>query len=185
MSYRDTLFPVEYVPTVTNCYYSVRVHFCFRTQVVDPIVHQKCITKGMIANVTLFDTAGHDFYSSFRAELYPDASAIAICFDVTNSDSFRYVESHWIKEVKLHAPHAPVILVGTKADLRGSGASVTQKEINQQMKAIGAVTYYECSAKNLSGVATVFDKLIARGAKYEMEKRGQTQPEQKKRCLIC
>ena len=41
-----------------------------------------------------------------------------MCFSVTSTASLGNVESKWIPEVNHHCPDAPIILVGTKADLR-------------------------------------------------------------------
>ena len=41
-----------------------------------------------------------------------------VCFSVTSTASLGNVESKWIPEVHHHCPEAPIILVGTKADLR-------------------------------------------------------------------
>ena len=41
-----------------------------------------------------------------------------VCFSVTSKASLGNVEEKWIPEVHHHCPDAPIILVGTKADLR-------------------------------------------------------------------
>ena len=41
-----------------------------------------------------------------------------VCFSVTTPSRLENVESKWIPEVTLHCPGAPIILVGTHADLR-------------------------------------------------------------------
>ena len=41
-----------------------------------------------------------------------------VCFSVTDPASLRNVEFKWIPEVTHHCPDVPIMLVGTKADLR-------------------------------------------------------------------
>ena len=41
-----------------------------------------------------------------------------VCFSVTDQVSLDNVDSKWIPEVSHHCPGVPIILVGTKADLR-------------------------------------------------------------------
>ena len=41
-----------------------------------------------------------------------------VCFSATSNASLSNVESKWIPELNRHCPGAPIILVGTKADLR-------------------------------------------------------------------
>ena len=67
------------------------------------------------------------------------------------------VHTQWYPEVSHHCPNTPVILVGTKLDLRGDKetikklkekrlAPITYSQGLEMMKEIGAVKYLECSA---------------------------------------
>ena len=77
----------------------------------------------------------------------------------------------WYPEVRHHCPDVPIILVGTKLDLRDNKETVEKlKEKNcvpisyqvgtQMSKEIGAVKYLECSALTQHGLKVVFDKVI-------------------------
>lgn len=55
-------------------------------------------------------------------------------------------------------PTIPVILVGCKADLRGSsGQFVTREQGERVAQTIGARAYKECSALKIEGVDDVFE----------------------------
>jgi len=41
-----------------------------------------------------------------------------VCFSVVNPNSYDNVTSKWVPELRLHCAEAPIILVGTKIDLR-------------------------------------------------------------------
>ena len=41
-----------------------------------------------------------------------------VCFSVSDTVSLERVESKWIPEVNHHCPGVPIMLVGTKSDLR-------------------------------------------------------------------
>ena len=41
-----------------------------------------------------------------------------VCFSVNSTDSLENVKTKWIPEVAHYCPGVPIILVGTKADLR-------------------------------------------------------------------
>lgn len=70
-----------------------------------------------------------------------------------------------------HCPNTPIILVGTKLDLRDDRETIDklkEKKLDpityakglQQGKEIGAVKYLECSALTQKGLKTVFDEAI-------------------------
>ena len=67
------------------------------------------------------------------------------------------MSTQWHPEVSHHCPNTPVILVGTKLDLRDDKetieklkekrlAPITYQQGLQMMEEIGAVKYLECSA---------------------------------------
>lgn len=70
-----------------------------------------------------------------------------------------------------HAPDVPIILLGTKADLRDDESMakllaakgmrmVTAEEGQARAKEIGAVRYVECSALTQEGLKDAFDEAI-------------------------
>ncbi|MCL4124653.1 UNVERIFIED_CONTAM: hypothetical protein GTU68_042269, partial [Idotea baltica] len=77
----------------------------------------------------------------------------------------------WYPEVRHHCPNTPIILVGTKLDLRDD--KDTLEKLNDKKlkpitypaglsmaKEVGAVKYLECSALTQKGLKTVFDEAI-------------------------
>jgi cell division control protein 42 len=63
--------------------------------------------------------------------------------------------------VKHHCPDTPIILCGTKIDLRNSNPkSLGQKEGETLATKIKAVKYVECSAMTREGLKDVFDEAI-------------------------
>ncbi|KAJ3108807.1 Dynein heavy chain 7, axonemal [Phlyctochytrium bullatum] len=77
----------------------------------------------------------------------------------------------WYPEIGHHAPNTPIILVGTKLDLREDRemieklrekrmAPITYPQGIQMAKDIGAVKYLECSALTQKGLKNVFDEAI-------------------------
>lgn len=94
-----------------------------------------------------------------------------ICFSLTSPASFENVRAKWYPEVNHHCPNAPVVLVGTKLDLRDDKEtieklkekklqSITTAQGLQMAKEIGAVKYLECSALTQKGLKQVFDEAI-------------------------
>jgi len=97
--------------------------------------------------------------------------------------------SKWYPEISHHAPNIPIILVGTKLDLRDDPktiqglrdkrmAPITYPQGIQRQKEINAVRYLECSALTQKGLKNVFDEAI-RAVLMPAPK-----PSSKKRCTI-
>jgi len=154
--YTANAFPGEYVPTVFDNY---------STQVgVDDNGTKRTITLG------LWDTAGQEDYDRLRPLSYPNTDIFLACFSVMSPESFDNIDAKWLKEVKHHS-QAPLMLVGTKSDLREDEAELEKLKKNNRSpvaaataqryaKEKGFTKYMECSAKNQKGLKDVFDEAI-------------------------
>ena len=122
-------------------------------------------------NLQLWDSAGQEEYQEARKTIYPDANLVMIAFSVAEPDSLANVENIWIGEASAFCPGIPVILVGTKTDLREDEKTiqdlklrnlhpVTYTEGVTMAKSIGAKAYIECSAKEGYNVKAVFDEAM-------------------------
>jgi len=94
-----------------------------------------------------------------------------VAFSLISRASFENVTQKWCPELKHHCPGVPMILVGTKLDLRSDANTVAKlREKNQtaitfeegleRAKQIGATKYLECSALTQKGLKNVFDEAI-------------------------
>ncbi|KAJ3340107.1 Rho GTPase protein rac1 [Entophlyctis luteolus] len=122
-------------------------------------------------NLVLWDTAGQEDYDRLRPLSYPQTDVFLICFSLVNPSSFENVKAKWYPEVSHHAPESPIILVGTKLDLRDDReivqrlathrmAPIQYQQGSIRAKEIGAVKYLECSALTQKGLKNVFDDAI-------------------------
>jgi len=163
ISYTTNAFPGEYIPTVFDNY-SANV-----------------MVDGKPINLGLWDTAGQEDYDRLRPLSYPQTDVFLVCFSVISTSSFENVKTKWVPEIQHHAPNVPIVLVGTKSDLRKDEKTVKQLESRQQYmvnvenaqtmaKDIGAVKFLECSALTQEGLKQVFDDAI-RAAMNKPEKK--------------
>lgn len=74
----------------------------------------------------LWDTAGHENYDRLRPLSYPEADVFIICFSVVNLHSYKNVRERWYPEITSHQPDLPILLVGTKIDLREDPVMLNQ-----------------------------------------------------------
>jgi len=153
ISYTTNSFPGEYVPTVFDNY------------------NANAIVEGNPVNLGLWDTAGSEEYDTLRPLSYPGTDVFIICFSIFSPESFESVTKKWNVEITDNTPDVPIILVGTKADLRSKPEAIQSlKEINQEpistkrgeelAKKIGAKRYLECSALTQDGLAKVFEEAV-------------------------
>uniref|UniRef100_A0A6B2LQD0 Uncharacterized protein n=1 Tax=Arcella intermedia TaxID=1963864 RepID=A0A6B2LQD0_9EUKA len=102
---------------------------------------------------------------------YPQTDVFLCAFSVVSPSSFENIGEKWYPEVSHHCPNTPIILVGTKVDLREDAgtieklASKKQAPISyeqglQMVQEISAVKYMECSALTQTGLKAVFDEAI-------------------------
>ena len=151
--YTEGKFPKEYVPTVFDNYEAT------------------IIVEGKEVKFSLWDTAGQEGYARIRTLSYPKTDIFLLCFSVANYPSYMNVKDRWHTEIRHHCPDVPIILVGTKIDLRTDQETVEEltkagkqpiiaQEGIQMAQEIGAIKYLECSALTRQGLKNVFDEAL-------------------------
>nr|XP_006012168.1 PREDICTED: ras-related C3 botulinum toxin substrate 1-like [Latimeria chalumnae] len=122
-------------------------------------------------NLGLWDTAGQEEFDRLRPLSYPQTDIFLICFALDSPASYENVRAKWFKEVEHYCPGTPIILVGTKLDLRDDKDIIErlrEKRLSPisypqglaMAQEIKAVKYVECSALTLRGLKIVFDEAI-------------------------
>ncbi|KAJ8392047.1 hypothetical protein AAFF_G00078530 [Aldrovandia affinis] len=153
ISYTTNAFPKEYIPTVFDNY-SAQVTLDGRT-----------------ISLNLWDTAGQEEYDRLRTLSYPQTNVFVICFSIASPPSYENVKHKWHPEVTHHCPSVPILLVGTKKDLRAdpevlkklkeqNQTTVTQQQGAALARHIRAIKYLECSALNQDGIKEVFAEAV-------------------------
>ena len=153
LSYAKNDFPSDYVPTVFDNFAA------------------NVMWKNQTVQLGLWDTAGQEDYDRLRPLSYPDTHVFLVCFSVISKTSYSNVKTKWVPELRQHSPNTPIILVGTKLDLRDDQNALLklkQKNVDPITHAEGQVmaddifayAYRECSAKTQKGIQQVFNEAI-------------------------
>lgn len=165
ISYTSNTFPTDYVPTVFDNF-SANV-----------------LADGQTINLGLWDTAGQEDYNRLRPLSYRGADVFLLAFSLISRPSFENISKKWVPELRHYAPSVPIVLVGTKLDLREDkqfhmdypGACTISTEQGEELKKqIGALAYIECSSKTQQNVKAVFDaaiKVVLQPPKLSKRKR--------------
>jgi Ras-related C3 botulinum toxin substrate 1 len=164
-SYLHQQIPPEVVPTIVDTY-SALVN-----------------NKGHQYNLHVWDTAGQEDFDHIRALSYISTDIYLVCFSVVSRNSFENAKTKWIEELKHHSPKVPIILVGTKTDLRNNTkilkrlADMRTSPVSFQQgvaaaNQIGATKYLEASPfTDFDTVKCIFDEAIFVAAKKKRRAR--------------
>ena len=104
-------------------------------------------------------------------EEYTEADVILLTYSVVSPVSFDNILTKWIPEIRDHCPETPILLCGTKIDLRDNAetlkalqtdgrAPISRSQGDELAKKIKAYRYLECSALTQSGLRAVFDQAV-------------------------
>jgi len=174
IAYTAGAFPKDYVPTVFDNYCA------------------NIVVDGATINLGLWDTAGQEEYDRLRPLSYPLTDVFLLCFSVVNPISFTNVYDRWYPEIIHHCPGAPVILVGTKIDLRDDPETlatlkakgqtpVTSKQAAKKARQLNCVKYLECSSQTQHGLNVVYEEAVRAVAKAKKKKSKQNEGG----CVLC
>ena len=156
--------------------YSVRIADVMARQYVTELSRfdnysARVMVDGKPISLGLWDTAGQEDYDRLRPLSYPQTDVFLICFSIVSPPSFDNVKAKWYPEIEHHAPNIPIILVGTKLDLREDKTTleglrqkrmepVSYEQALTVSKEIRAHKYLECSALTQRNLKSVFDEAI-------------------------
>ncbi|TDL25140.1 signal transducer [Rickenella mellea] len=169
--YAENRFPEAYIPTVFENYVT-QVQF-----------------DGKVVELALWDTAGQEEYDRLRPLSYPESDVILIVFSVDYPSSLGNVQDKWFPEVAHFCEGTPLILVGTKIDLRQDDQTrrmlAAQGQTTVSSERGGAVAreigarYVECSAKTGVGVQDVFNLALKESVRKKWGKMVR-----QRRCVV-
>ncbi|CCF56187.1 hypothetical protein KAFR_0A07530 [Kazachstania africana CBS 2517] len=193
ISYTTGTFPRDYVPTVFDNYTTTISLSNSSLSNSTPSLksHPHSLESLQLFKLNLWDTAGQEEYDRLRPLSYPQTDIFLICFSVAESNSFKNVTEKWLPELKTNSNienseifkksgKYPILLVGTKSDLRDDTVEqkklhlndsdfVSQQVIDKFVKDNLFMGYVETSAATQTGVREVFETAV-RFVASDMEK---------------
>ena len=152
MTYESGICPMDYVPSAFDQ--------------GEVLTH-----PGTSIKMSLWDPTGGEDFDRLRPICYPSTDVLLICFSLVSPASYENVYTKWYPEVTHYCPNTPIILVGTKQDLRlhkdtidmlkqRGLCPITRAEGLNMSKDIKANEYVECSAYTGKGLELVFDEAV-------------------------
>jgi small GTP-binding protein len=174
ITHRTNTFPTEYIPPV-----------------LDQFPLELTVNENEKIRLDVWEKPPLDDSEMTRSMPYLDTDVFLVCFSINSIDSLESVQTKWIPQIQHYWPIAPVILVGTKADLRKCDPSSTDADSNEKLieieyvlklaKELGVTEYLECSALTQDGLKIVFER-GAQAAWDNRQKKAVNNKEKKNEC---
>ncbi|XP_070187375.1 ras-related C3 botulinum toxin substrate 1-like [Littorina saxatilis] len=172
ISYTTDTFPEEYVPTVFDNF------------------AEDITLDGNLVKLQLWDTAGQEDYDRLRPLAYPNTDIFMLCFSLMSETSLKNVKEKWYPEIRNHDANVPVVLVGTKLDLRQDKNAVRQLRERKQTpvttsqgselaRIIKAKRYFECSSLTQENLKNAFQETVRVALNMDNSKQ-----KAKSKCII-
>lgn len=168
VAYSENRFPEDYDPTVFDNY---NANVVYQKKPLTDRKHGSSSIGDRVVSLHLWDTAGQEDYDRLRSLSYPDTEVFLLVFSLVSPTSFENVKSKWVPELQKFNPSTPIVLVGSKLDLRENvevirtlsrhgKAPITHDQGVQMAKVVGAAAYVECSARSHHNLKEVFEAVM-------------------------
>lgn len=119
--------------------------------------------NGKDYNLQVWDTAGQEKFQSIGTAFYRGSDCCVIVYDITNPISFEKMNTwrrEFIEQGGVSGPEKfPFVIIGNKSDKEGERKVQKDKATAWCDNQGGNIKYFECSAKNDTGVKSAFEKV--------------------------
>jgi len=161
-TYVNNTFPEEYIPTVFDNY--------AKNVVVDD--QSICLQ--------LWDTAGQEDYAKMRPLSYESTDVFVLCFSLVSKTSLENATTVWTTEVRHYRPDSPIVLCGTKLDVRDHFeenkaelteqglAPIPDEAVEEAAAKIQAAAHINTSAKEMTNLSETEPHLLKNDKKNEL-----------------
>uniref|UniRef100_A0A453PKJ1 Rac-like GTP-binding protein 3 n=2 Tax=Aegilops tauschii subsp. strangulata TaxID=200361 RepID=A0A453PKJ1_AEGTS len=205
--YTSNKFPTDYIPTVFDNFSAnvvadgttVNLGLWDTAGQEDYNRLRPLSYRGADVFVLAFSLVSRASYENIMKKV-PKCSTSIICFTCSFLFGKRFecfgfccFPFQWIPELQHYAPGVPVVLVGTKLDLREDKhylldhpgmIPVTTAQGEELRKQVGALYYIECSSKTQQNVKAVFDAAIKVVIQPPTKQREKKKKKQRRGCSM-
>ncbi|KAG0666815.1 hypothetical protein C6P45_000187 [Maudiozyma exigua] len=124
--------------------------------------------SGKTVQLALWDTINSESADRMRPLSYSNSDIVILAYSSNDRASFNNIRKKWMREVKHFAPKSHRLLLGTKMDIKDTIQDIiTDEEIDEMSKRIGAFDYLTCSANENLNITEllniILDKLLQDG----------------------
>ena len=102
------------------------------------------------------------FFNIEERNDFNKANVCILCYSIVSSTSFQNIENKWVPDIKKQFPETPIILVGTKSDLRAEAQDncIQQSQLNEKAIELNFISHVECSALKQDGLESLLEHII-------------------------
>jgi len=118
------------------------------------VYEKRILHNDTLISLMIYDIGGQERFSALRKQYAKGANTAFIVFDVTDPNSFTSIIK-WKTDLNEFAGPIPFIIIGNKIDLE-TERQVTKEEALKLCTLLGALAYYETSAKTGKGIEDAF-----------------------------
>lgn len=111
---------------------------------------------GYRIKMQIWDTAGQERFKALTAMYYRECDAVLLVCSVVNKDSLKSIKE-WYNDVMANAEPSVLVVVGSKVDQKDR--TVLEKDLRDMADSIGVALIHETSAKDRTGIASLFEKV--------------------------
>ncbi|CAD8064750.1 unnamed protein product [Paramecium primaurelia] len=162
LTYTTGKFPEDYIPTIFENYSA------------------SITIDGKKVNLGLWDTAGQEDFKQIRPLSYPNTDVFLLFFAVNEQSSYINAQQKWYPELRSALNNVPIIIVGSKIDLRQNDNKCVQRESAKRMADQLGCLYLECSAKDKIGLNELFEEAVRTALRSKKPNRAQEESKQNK-----
>ena len=116
------------------------------------------VENGRLASLQLWDFGGQERFRFFLDNFVMGANGVLLMFDLTNQESFEHLVN-WLPIVRKYDTTVPMILIGSKLDLK-EDIVVTDEDVLNFIEKHGIKNYIKLSSKTGDNIEECFDLLL-------------------------